>query len=249
MSTINKDTPPAPVEWGKPEEQSSATAPEDTFHDDAVGGLIKSREANQLRASQDQAVGLPPRSIVKFNKEVGPATAFRPTTQDGPEIWRAKQSRGGPVTEADPKQPGRQKAKRRVGHPKGSVGRLSAAESAETGRELERLERFIERLNELERQVADSAARLPPTDLASRAAALALQQRRLEAQVRFACQGLLAGGLGFALLNDPRRTFERLIRRWRPWPRRIRPGHLPETDEEMDQFLAWVFEPPTLPEV
>jgi hypothetical protein len=71
---------------------------------------------------------------------------------------------------------------------------------------------------------------------------------RLELQLKQQFVQLLAGGLGFRLLDDPRITFARLFDRLGRWPRRVRPGSRPETDEEFDEFLSWVFEPPAPPQ-
>lgn len=65
-----------------------------------------------------------------------------------------------------------------------------------------------------------------------------------EARIKGQLQHLLVGGVGFALLSDPRLSFRRLLERINTWPKRVRPGRHPITDEDFDDFIAWVFEPP-----
>jgi hypothetical protein len=72
--------------------------------------------------------------------------------------------------------------------------------------------------------------------------------RQAEIEAKTTLQHVLTGGSGIQLLNDPRITFKKLFERIALWPRRIPPGRRPETDEEFNAFIGWVFLPPDAPE-
>jgi hypothetical protein len=78
---------------------------------------------------------------------------------------------------------------------------------------------------------------------------VALFDKMLKAEMRLKgqLQQLVIGGMGMALLSDPKITFKRLCDRINRWPKRIRPGKAPVTDQEFDAFIGWIFEPPQVP--
>lgn len=96
----------------------------------------------------------------------------------------------------------------------------------------------VEHLMAMGRWQGQTAARL------NKMMQLLRRLQQMEAQARQILQEVLTGGTGLQLLGDPRLTFKKMFDRLTQWPRRVRPGYRPETDEEFDLFIGWVFEPP-----
>ena len=71
---------------------------------------------------------------------------------------------------------------------------------------------------------------------------------RMTLELRAILRFLLSGGLGFRLSQDPHETFRRLWQRLRRWPKHIPPGVCPESAEDYDAFIAWVFAAPPPPD-
>ncbi len=248
MSNSKIEAPAPPTDWELPEASPDKGAPDKSFHDDEVAARLKAREAAQSKAVQDRFVNEPPRRIVELHEKVEETAAFRPAHHDDAETQRAKRKGGaassaGEETDASPGVKIRQSAHR--GSP-GMVGQTPE----DSGKLEGRLHKLMDHLHDLDAQAMQTAANvnLPPNDLAARTQALTLQQQRMEMQARFVLSQLLTSGQGFPLLSDWRFTFKKLFDRLKRWPRRVRPGHRPETDEDMNAFLAWIFEPPDLPE-
>ena len=67
--------------------------------------------------------------------------------------------------------------------------------------------------------------------------------QRAARDMRFLLQHLIAGGIGVTLGSDPDVTFRRLFDGLAAWPARVPPGHRPQSGDDYDAFLSWVFRP------
>lgn len=259
----SKIVPPAipKLDWdnadsGIDRQDAASAKPDASFHDDHVGGRLKSDEAAKARLVSDRFVADVPRRIVDAQAKVTEAAAFRPAQEDD-EARRAERR-----TRNTPRGPGR-RSKRHVRRDPRTI-----AGGAEPG--VDRIEDKIEALwgdlqaitrllddeaddtdfqhephsqDEHEPPSDDEAMTLAETRKIERAR-LTERQQRLEIAAKQQLQLLLAGGIGLNLMGDPRVTFRRLFDRIELWPPQVRPGRRPETVEEFDIFVAYVFAPP-----
>lgn len=233
--------PLPPPDWDLPDpEGADPNHPGASFNDDHVAARLKNEEAAQARIANDRYVDEAPKPIIRQYEKVEESAAFKATADDElarrarlrDEILRRGGSRRGNASrqrEADPY------ADPDVDHVEERVELLLAD-----------MEQIMEELGDLDDAGAGTQA--TPSHLPAERAAL-LQERlvRLELQAKVQLQLLLAGGIGLSLLGDPRVTFKRLFDRIRKWPKAVRPGRRPESDEDFDTFLAWIFEPPSAP--
>ncbi len=232
------DRPVAPVEWDLPNEPDDLGGPDKSFHDDHVGGRLKADEAAIKRLATDLFSVEQGKAIVTRHEKIEEAAAFLPTQ---PEDQQARQARAQ-----------QQPRDTRAQHSPSSIVERQGSESEGLERVEQRLESLFGHLRTLDEEHAAAGQRggelvlepgtKPPLHQ------LENRMMRLELQLKQQFVQLLAGGLGFRLLDDPRLTFRHLFDRMGRWPRRVRPGRRPETDEEFDAFLTWVFEPPAPPE-
>lgn len=70
------------------------------------------------------------------------------------------------------------------------------------------------------------------------------QFEKMKMQMKELLQMILLGGAGLMLQQDPRATFKPLFRRFKRWPSYMPPGYFPESDEDFDVFVGWIFTAP-----
>lgn len=92
-----------------------------------------------------------------------------------------------------------------------------------------------------ERQGAEEDARAAAHELEAEVDEVRWQ--RAARDLRFLLQHLIAGGIGVTLSSDPDVTFRRLFDGLAAWPARVPPGHRPQSGDDYDAFLSWVFRP------
>ena len=220
--------------------------PDASFHDDHVGGRIKSDEAARLRGVADRFLQEQPKRIVDEGLKVAQAEGFRPTHQD-----EAKQR-------ALREQSRQARQSRRRGAAVTGQARPMTEQEQDVERVEQRVEIILASMEALGRVLGDEPPPSEPGDDTeaepeaahpkTKRAALswALQTNRmakLEREAKYQLQHLMAGGVGMTLMADPRLTFRRLFARITAWPKAVRPGYRPETEEDINAFLAWAFEP------
>lgn len=217
--------------------------PDASFHDDHVGGRLKSEESARQRAVADRFLQQQPKRIVDEGIKVSEAGAFRPTHEDDIQK-RARREAGRRVRQ------GGQPQTATVGHKTLTQAEMDAARIEAR---VEVLLADMQALHEAigaaqedilggghgggDEQTDDDA----PLDEALEAQAARLMH--LEREAKYQLQHLVSGGTGLAFFSDPKLTFRRLFDRIAKWPSYVRPGFKPETDADIDAFLAWVFEP------
>jgi hypothetical protein len=207
--------------------------PDASFHDDHVGGRLKAEEAARQRAVSDRFLQQQPKRIIDEGIKVVEAGAFRPAHEDE-----------------------QQKRARREGNRQARQGRgpRAAGPKPITQQEMDvaRIEARVEVLL-ADMQALHEAISAAQEDILGEGSAggndregtVAHEARllKLEREAKFQLQHLIAGGVGMTFLADPRLTFRRLFARIAKWPVGVRPGFKPESDADIDAFLAWVFEP------
>jgi hypothetical protein len=225
------DMPPIAA-WDSPEDLNR---PDASFNDDHVGGRLKAEEAAKKRAVADRFLQQQPRRITNEAIKISEAGAFRPTHEDEAQ-QRARREAG--------------RRERPGTKSRGTArSRPISAQEEDVMRLEERVENLLaamEAIGQEEQQTShdgsasahgETEAHLDPHQ--ARAARLL----KLEREAKFQLQHLLAGGVGMTFMADPRLTFRRLFTRITAWPQGVRPGHKPQSDADIDAFLAWVFEP------
>lgn len=242
------------LDWDNPDpgidkESNASAKPDASFHDDHVGGRIKSDEAAKARLVNDRFIADIPKRIVDAQAKVTEAGAFRPTQEDEEARRADRRSRNTPRGPGGRKRVPRRDPRTIAGGNDPGVDRVEDKIEALWG-DLEAISRALdEEDDDGQHEAQDDAA--PETDDDAAAEARALERARLEARrdrletaAKQQLQLLLAGGIGLSLLADPRLTFRRLFDRIEHWPPQVMPGRRPETDEEFDAFLAYIFAPP-----
>lgn len=210
--------------------------PDASFHDDHVGGRLKAEEAARQRAVADRFLQTQPKRIVDEGIKVVEAGAFRPTHEDEAQN-RARREGNRQVRQG--RRPSAGQSARPVTQQEMDLSRVEAR--------VEHLMSDMQALDEAygaaEEDILNGQNLEAPSAQADRAQQQAMRLLKLEREAKFALQHLLAGGIGMTFLADPRVTFRRLLARIAKWPAGVRPGYKPETDADIDAFLAWVFEP------
>lgn len=222
---------------------SDLSRPDASFHDDHVGGRLKQEEAARQRAVSDRFLQQQPKRIVDEGIKVTEAGAFRPTHEDDVQK-RARREAGRRVRQ------GAQPQVAMAGHKVPTQAEMDAA------RIEARLEVLLADIQALHEAIAASQEDIlggghsneggqsgdeAPLDEALEAQAARLLH--LEREAKHQLQHLVSGGIGLTFYADPKLTFRRLFDRIARWPAYVRPGYKPETDADIDAFLAWVFEP------
>lgn len=237
------DLPQMPL-WddGVPDDLSR---PDASFHDDHVGGRLKSEESARQRAVADRFLQSQPKRIVDEGIKVVEAGAFRPTHDD--EVrQRARREAGRQVRQG--RGPAPRVGQKAVTQQEMDAARIEARVEVLLA-DMQALHEAIHSTQEdlLSEGQNPGGAQQQPTDEEELddAPALAQAERlvRLEREAKFQLQHLIAGGVGLTFLADPKLTFRKLFDRIAKWPSYVRPGYRPETDADIDAFLAWVFEP------
>ena len=225
------DLPTAPL-WDDngPEDLSR---PDASFHDDHVGGRLKAEESARKRAVSDRFLQEPPKRIVDEGIKVIEAGAFRPTHEDEAQK-RARR-------EGD-RQLRQGRRPRAVGH------KPLTQQEMDVARIEARVEVLLADMQSLHEAISAAEEDILGAQQAGEGALEGTAQHaarllKLEREAKFALQHLIAGGVGMTFLADPRLTFRRLFARIAKWPAGVRPGFKPESDADIDAFLAWVFEP------
>jgi hypothetical protein len=246
------------LDWDSPDpgiasDRDASTKPDSSFHDDHVGGRIKTDEAAKARLVNDRFVADVPRRIIDAQAKVSEAGAFRPTQEDeearraerrtrnmprGPNGRAKRIPRRDPRTIAGGTEPGVDRVEDKIEALWGDLEAITRALDDEAAQE----QAQDEQTPQSDEEAAQDIAAVQELEL-ERARLLA-RQLRLETAAKQQLQLLLAGGIGLSLMADPRQTFRRLFDRIEHWPPQVKPGKRPETDEEFDIFLAYVFAPP-----
>lgn len=240
------NAPLPPVDWDLPDFSENADHPAKSFHDDHVGAKNKLEEAARQKATEDRGVVERPRDLLQKHTKIEESAPFHATQDD--EVARRQRlldkARGEQAKQSDAK-PITRRAPREV--PGQESEHLSKVEQRLWG-VMEELHAMDEELAHLEAGTLPNAPLGGKPNAPNRQAYIEQRLLKMELQLRNQMQLLLAGGVGLTLLADPRLTFKRLFDRIGKWPRRVRPGRRPESDEDFDAFLSWVFEPPAVPE-
>lgn len=233
------DLPPVPL-WDD-NVPSDLSRPDASFHDDHVGGRLKSEEAARDRAVADRFLQQQPKRIVDEGIKVQEAGAFRPTHEDELQK-RARREAGRQVRQ------GRRPVAAQTQKPMSQQEMDAARIEARVETLLANMQALHEAISAAQEDIlgqgqhdaqGDQAAEAPNPELEAQAARLL----QLEQEAKFQLQHLISGGVGLTFLADPKLTFRRLFDRIAKWPVYVRPGFRPETEADIDVFLAWVFEP------
>ncbi len=227
---------------------------EDHFADDAHNAVLRSKEALAKEAAKSASdAANRARAIDGMQKRVDASEKNRGSQQNLSKKEDTRQAR-------DPRREGSSKADG-VSLAKG-VGAKAEVEA------LSALNSITEILGELHEGGLDTLmknmgsdidlARISEFQLDQMRGPMAERIRRItvllqrlqqaEMRAKLLLMHVVTGGTGLQLLNDPRATFRELFKRINEWPRRVKPGKFPETDEEFDEFIAWIFAPPGMPD-
>lgn len=263
MSDIGKTRPPSSVD--------ELSRPDAGFHDDKVGGELKSAEAARRRALEARTA-LKPRRIEQEARKVAATGAFgKAAREEQPHVTEAKRHQralmaGQPQPRAQAaaadKQGDAERAMARVHTLFGAMVLLEGASRAEAQEAAHKAPegapaRKVEAIDPDQRsasQQPDEPAPEEQPDAPSPAAQAPLMTAadrlaRAHQQARFHVQHLVAGGTGFALEADPSATFASLFARLPKWPEGVPPGYTPASQSDFDSFFAWVFSPGDLADV
>lgn len=245
---------PAVPAWDDAVGGEELARPDASFHDDHVGGRLKSEEAARKRAVSDRFMQQQPRRIARETERIAEAGAFRPTHEDeaqrraraqlGREASRARRRAAGvaarPLT-AQEEDVARLEARVEL-----LMASMEAVDDALSGRGHGRAADEAEAQLDAGAEQGDEGQDGEDGEdgrVETQRAQLEARLRKLEREAKHQLQHLVAGGAGLTFMADPRLTFRRLFARIAVWPRGVRPGYRPETEADIDAFLAWVFEP------
>jgi len=205
--------------------------PDASFHDDHVGGRLKAEEAARQRAASDRFLQQQPKRITDEAIKVVEAGAFRPAHED--------------ETQQRARREGNRQA--RQGRRPGAAGpRPVTQQEMDVARIEARVEVLLANMQVLHEAISAAQEDILAKGSGDGSEGTAGHEARLlklEREAKFQLQHLIAGGVGMTFLADPRLTFRRLFARIAKWPAGVRPGFKPESDADIDAFLAWVFEP------
>ena len=248
----------APTTLITPDAPTPDDQPPQVARDDNVNAQNAHAQTQKELGAQDRYVQVDQPAQLQHTlvETVVEATAYRGTQPDDELARKARGIDGG--TDKDGK-PIKRKAVREqallqeeehLGRVEQRIGEL-ASDIDSVAAELENLGSFellMEELAEAKTQTNPDGHPVKLSPQQVRLQALIMRLAKLEVAFKQQFMLLLAGGIGFTINQDPRLTFKRLFDRFKRWPKRARPGHQPQTDEEYDEFVAWVFEPPSPPE-
>ena len=246
--------PLPPIDWDLPDFPDDSVHPVKSFNDDHVGAKNKLEESARQRANDDRGVVEHGRDVLQKHTKIEEAGAFRSAQED--EVARRQRLMDQAQTDK-PQQPGdnlESKDKAKAKHARRGPREAPGQESEHLSKVEQRLWSVMDGLHALGDELEHLQAPTPEAEaqtkmpVQGRLEFVETRAAKMELQLRHQLQLLLAGGVGLTLLADPRLTFKRLFDRIRRWPKRVRPGHRPESDEDFDAFLSWVFEPPATPD-
>lgn len=210
----------------------------ETFADDVLGAQLKKAEADKEKQARDRRAAEQKRRLANWAK-VQEASTFGGT--EGESAHRA-------LLKAQQKadQPAVQKVEREANALGSATLETKQQEVAEIFSEIQTLLEEIDKAGGLGQlaKAQQAAAQAKLEGQVARLLQLSQRLTQLEEKVKAMLMALLTGAFGFKLLGDPRLTFRRLFERLQQWPAQIPPGHEPKSDEDFDQFVAWIFKPP-----
>ncbi|MBN1959402.1 MAG: hypothetical protein JW841_00525 [Deltaproteobacteria bacterium] len=216
---------------------------DETFQDDLIGAKLKQQEAAKRRNAQERANADSRRRLAQWQKVMATSTF----TNEGDQQERQRINKN--------KQTSFESQALETASNSASMMGEATIEQHETKvvELMEELNAVLEQINHLEmlgasQEVLDEIgqnSQTSETALKQTAKLLELSQQisAIENAVKDILMAMLIGGLGFRLYNDPRITFKRLLTRISHWPNNIPPQRHPQSQEEFDAFIAWVFSP------
>lgn len=248
----------------KPPTADELSRPDVGFHDDKVGGQLKGDEAARQRAAGKIAQRRPQR-LENEQKEVGAVSRFTASHRDDSVRQEARKQRA--LVAGTGRAPPKARSASAGGTKLNAADREMQRLEGRVALSMSTLRLLDEELTELtdaqaaqqplvaavdpdEERQGDAQQRPHPqgpeaetTALQAKAEAVLERMLRANQEARYQLQFLIAGGSGLVLSPDPKLTFRRIFERLECWPRQVPPGRTPDTEEDFDAFLAWVFAP------